>query len=93
MTTESIPKNLDAASMALETLAADDAEALEALHLASERIRSLESDIVVYRTMAQEGIHAMSRLLKERDSARAQVARLRDELRAYRTPRRVEEAA
>ena len=31
--TESIPKNLDVASMALETLAADDAEALEALHL------------------------------------------------------------
>ncbi|MGE0450212.1 MAG: hypothetical protein AB7Q29_11590 [Vicinamibacterales bacterium] len=72
---------MTAADIALRDLADEDA-------LLRERVTHLEELLEIYREMAQQGIHAMSRLIAERDAARRQLQLLRGEfsgLRAQRT--------
>jgi hypothetical protein len=65
------------ADRALEQLAYEET-------LLRERILSLEGDVDTYRAIAVTGIHVAHDLTRQRDAARAQLAALREEYRAFR---------
>lgn len=72
--------------LVLQTLALSEAELLE-------RVSSLESDLRVYRELAQLGIHALHDVTAERDRLRERLVRLRDEYRMLRVQLLRQEAA
>jgi hypothetical protein len=49
--------------------------------LLRERVASLESDCTGYRLLAQEAIHALARVTRERDQARRELRYLRHQHR------------
>jgi hypothetical protein len=49
-----------------------------------ERVASLEADVVAYRMLAQQAIHALHDVVLNRDRLRASHHRLLDEYRALR---------
>lgn len=69
-----------AADVALAHLAADEAEL-------RDRVAELERDIITYRSIALEAIHALHDVTMERDRLRARYHALLAERRALRAPR------
>jgi hypothetical protein len=67
----------DYRDLALEHLAADEA-ALRA------RVRSLEADVLAYRALSQQTIHALASVTRHRDRQRDELHRLREENRWLR---------
>jgi chromosome segregation ATPase len=59
----------------------------------SERIASLEADVVAYRELSQQGMHALHALTAQLDRLRQQHHRLLDEYRSLRQTFRRSEAA
>ena len=70
-------RGMTVADGVIDTLAASEAELLA-------RVQSLEADVLAYRELAQQALHALADLTVRLDRRRVELTELRDEYRAFR---------